>query len=322
MNLKNLSLILFSLALICTAVGAVFVYTSKADAARALARKADAEETIAREAARKAKAEEMAAASLAKAKESEAKTAEENRKAEEARLETEKAAESRAKLEAEKSRNDREKVAAEYEKAKALKDAETAKAVAATATSEKEKAEAAKAQATLLAESEKTEQQKIASAAVIAEAKVLELRKIDFETIERELLEFKAELDERERALHPDKTSADLQWVGEREAVVLGVDSNSLIRAKSKKKKNVLPENDPSLSPAERALAKEISKRKAAFALDRELSEKKYVLDLEKLYIEALKGNRKSDAEYYRKAIKSISPNWELKKEEKGKTEK
>jgi hypothetical protein len=126
MNLKNLSLILFSLALICTAVGAVFVYTSKADAARALARKADAEETIAREAARKAKAEELAAASLAKAKESEAKTAEENRKAEEARLETEKAAESRAKLEAEKSRNDREKVAAEYEKAKALKDAETA----------------------------------------------------------------------------------------------------------------------------------------------------------------------------------------------------
>jgi hypothetical protein len=153
------------------------------------------------------------------------------------------------------------------------------------------------------------------SEAKIAEVKALELRKIDFETLERDLLEFQQALEERERALTPDKTSADLTWIGEREADVIGGETNRVRRVKK-----VSPENDPSLPRATRSLARTDRLVAEAQASRFGRSRDRLVQTLEKLWLAAYREDRVVDADFYFKTLRTLYPDWEYQpKEEKKK---
>ena len=256
------------------------------------------EKAAAEKASAEAKAAEAKAAAEADAKEAarmEKESAElklkaesENRKAKEAALKVAEAERAAAKLEAAAAADRAKSAAAGKEKAKALENAEALKAAA---------------------EADRLAAEKLRSEKVIAEAKALELMKIDFETLERDLMEFKQELDERERALKPEKTVADLAWVGGTDDKV--VDEKGNLRVL--KKEPYLAENDKSLPRATRKLAK----------LERELSEEEadraakmkadIVSLLESMYVRALREDRVVDAEFYRKNLKSLYPGWEFK---------
>ncbi|MBO4448135.1 MAG: hypothetical protein J5807_01490, partial [Kiritimatiellae bacterium] len=172
-----------------------------------------------------------------------------------------------------------------------------AKADEATANA---RAEAEKAEG----ENAKLETERLRGERIIAEAKALELRKIDFETFERQLMDYKRELDEREMALHPDRTSADLVWVEEREADVIGA-TNTV-----KRLKKVPPEEDMSIPRESRALARAERLNAADFAERVAAASNEVVTVLERLFETALREDRVVDAAYYRKAIKMYYPNW------------
>ena len=172
------------------------------------------------------------------------------------------------------------------------------------------------------AENAKLQAEKLRSEKVIAEAKALELMKIDFTTWQRDLLELEQSLGERERALKPEKTIADLSWVGGVEDRVS--DENGNLRVL--KKEPYLAENDKSLSRGDRRLSK--AERLTSESEEREAGKlrERLVARLERLYVNALKEDRVIDAEFYRKNLKSLYPDWEFKgddrkneKEEKNK---
>ena len=310
--MRYISIIALSLAVVAGAVAYIMDGMSREAVARSRAEAAVAAEA---EADRNAKAEKSAAdKALAEKRTAEANAAAaaDSRKAAEA--EARAAAESKVAAEA----NERAKKAA-AEAAKASRDAaaaaraaEEAKLKIAEAEREKAKAEenaqALKAQA----ETDRLAAEKLRSEKVIAEAKTLELMKIDFETIERDLMEFKQELDERERALKPEKTIADLSWVGESEDMEAG--EHGEVRAK--KKREYRAEDDPALPRATRALA--AAERAVAESGKKESDavRSRIVGELEGLYVEALKDGRVVDAGYYRKSLKSLYPDWEFKGEQ------
>ena len=312
MRLKVLSIVSVALAVIAAAVAAIVVSTRRAEEARAYkeaeasreakaeaekvtqqkATEAEAEKRRAAEENAKAKADELAAAKLAReTAEIEAKTAEENRKTKEAE-----AATARANSETASANRDAEKAkakAARDEKEKAVKLAEEA---------------AAKAQA----EQAKLEAERIKSEKVIAEAKALELRQIDFVTMQQELNAWKLDLEEREAALRPEKTIADLAWVGGDEDMEVG--SNGTVRVKQK-----IPyraEDDRSLPAESRKLAKAERIMKEKSDEHAEAVRQRVTRPLEKLYVAALKEGRVIDAEFYKKSLKSLYPDWELGKSE------
>ena len=275
-----------------------------AKAAASEAAKAEAErktgKAAAEKAAAEAKAAEAEAAAQADAKEAarmEKESAElklkadsENRKAKEAALKAAEAERAAAKLKAAEAADRANCAAAEKEKAKALENAEALKAAA---------------------QADRLAAEKLRSEKVIAEAKMLELAKIDFETWQRNLIEFEQSLEERERALKPEKTIADLAWVGGADDKV--VDEKGNLRVL--KTERYLAENDKSLPRAARRLAK----------LQRELSEEEadraakvradIVSRIESMYIQALREDRVVDAEFYKKNLKSLYPDWEFKGE-------
>ena len=131
---------------------------------------------------------------------------------------------------------------------------------------------------------------------------------------ERPLTERFVELEER--ALHPDKTAADLTWVGEREADVIGGETNRVRRTAKP-----LLEDDMGLPRETRALAK--AERLAAESDAAHAAETRagLVATLEKLYLAALREDRVVDADYYRKSLKSLYPDWELNLTEEEKKE-
>ena len=275
-----------------------------AEAKEADAAKAESVRKTEKAAAEKAEAEKRAAEANARAQ-ADAKEA--------ARLEKE-AAELKLKADGENSRaKEAAAKAAEAEREKAKLNAKAAADAARTAADEKEKAKAlanaevAKAEA----EADRLAAEKLRSEKVIAEAKALELQKIDFETWQRNLVELKQELEERERALEPEKTIADLAWVGGMDDKVVAADGT----LKTVKKEKYLAENDRKLPKATRRLAK----------TERILSEAEsghvgavrtnIVMTLEKLYVEAIKDDRVVDAEYYKANLKSLYPDWEFKSE-------
>ena len=117
-------------------------------------------------------------------------------------------------------------------------------------------------------------------------------------------MEYKRELDERERALHPDKTSADRVWVEEREADVIGGTNNI------RRLKKVQPEEDMSIPRESRKLAKAERLCAEDFAERVLAASNTVVTTLERLFEAALREDRVVDAAYYKKAIKMYYPNW------------
>ena len=318
MRTKALMIVAVALAVIAAAVAAIVVSLKRADEARAYKEAAAAEEAKAEaekktaqknadvedekrraaEANAKAKADELAAAKLAKeTAQLEAKTAEENRKAKEA---------------------DAAKAKANSEAATANRDAERAKAK--TAREEKEKAvkEAETAAAKAQAETARLESEKLKAEKLLAEAKALELRKVDFETLQSELMEWKRDLEEREAALKPEKTIADLAWVGGDEDMEVG--SNGTVRVKQKvpylaEKDHTLPRETRKLARAQRIMTEKSAEHAAK-------TRESVIRPLEKLYVAAIREDRVIDADYYRKSILTLYPDWKFEGEEKKEEEK
>ena len=118
-------------------------------------------------------------------------------------------------------------------------------------------------------------------------------------------------MNERERALTPDKTVADLAWVGGVEDKIIGTHGTLQVV----KKQPYLAENDRTLPRQSRRLAR--AQRLVAEDEARHAGEvrSKIVSDLEKLYVEALKEDRVVDAEFYKQNLKTLYPDWEFKGE-------
>jgi len=180
-----------------------------------------------------------------------------------------------------------------------------------TAKSEQQKAksqataEAAKAEA----ESARLATEKLRADKILAEAKILELRKIDFETLERNLLEWKADLEERERALKPEKTISDLSWAGGADDSVM--DENGEIHKQIKvvydpEKDRSLPAESRRLMRAQRIVREDHTNLVATVRLST-------IASLERLYVRALKDGRVIDADFYKKSILSMYPDWKFK---------
>lgn len=302
--------VLFPCAAVIAASLAAYKYMAvkEAETAAAVA-KAQSAEALAESEAKKARSQEAAALANEKAKASEAKSAEENRKAAEIKLEEQKIAADRAKSEADAMRDKAAAADAEARKASEYKAAEKLKADAAKAAARearlKAESDAAKAASEAQSAEAKLAAEKLKSEAKIAEAKVLELRKIDFETIERNLIEYQQELEERERALTPDKTSADMTWVEEREADSLG--GTNTVRRKLK----TLPENNTSLPIGERVLERVKRLDLEAQSEHAGINRTRVVASLEALYLQAISEQRVNDAHFYYTALKSLYPDWE-----------
>ena len=135
----------------------------------------------------------------------------------------------------------------------------------------------------------------------------LDAERARYGQLTRELADYKLELDERERALHPEKTVADLAS-GIKEDTVFGEDGTPQVR----QKKVYRAEDDLKLPPESRELARKerLAKESAAAAAD--LARSNAVLRLESLYTAAQKEDRPVDAEHYRQALKSLYPDWKL----------
>ncbi|MBQ3807117.1 MAG: hypothetical protein II840_04095 [Kiritimatiellae bacterium] len=308
MNAKVISIIAICVAVIAAGVSGVVISMQRADAARAAADKAASEETIASKRVREAETERATAA--AAAREAEAKAASEKAalaateaENEKLRLESDNlvakkalAAEERAKADAEAKKAADLKAAKEAELKAAKENADAARAKEQAAADDLARVEATKA----IREAE-TLKLKVSMAELVSE-------KQRYEELNAELLEYQKELDERERALRPEKTIADLAWLPDEDTEV---DENG--RARPRKKEPKLPENDPTLPKETRALAKADRIRAQADGILSEAARARVVAPIEKLYVAALKDGRIVDAEYYRSVLKSMYPDWEYK---------
>ena len=308
MNAKVISIIAVCVAVVVACVSGVMISMQRADAARAAADKAASEETIASKRAREAEIERATAAQNARAVEAKAESEKASLAAAEAaneklKLENENLAEKRALAYEERARADAEaKTAADL---KAAKDAEL-KAAKENADAERAKAqtaadELARAEATRAIREAETMKLKVSMAELAAE-------KQRYEELNAELLDYQKELDERERALRPEKTIADVSWLPDDD---LDIDENG--RPRPKKKKPYLAENDPNLPAETRELAKANRLRAQADGILEKNARARAVAPLEKLYVAAVKEGRTVDAEYYRQVLKSMYPDWEYK---------
>ena len=300
MNAKIVSIIAICVAVIAAGVSGVVISMQRADAARAAADRAASEETIATKRAREAELERATAA--------------QNTRAEEAKAEKEKAALAAAEAENERLKLESENLATKKAIAadeRATADAEARKAADLKAAKENADAERAKAQAAA------DELARVEATKVIREAETMKLKysinelqaeKLRYEELNAELVEYQKELDERERALRPEKTIADLSWLPDEDTEV---DENG--KAHPRKKVKMLPENDPNLPKETRELAKAERIRAQADDILKEDARARVVAPLEKLYVAAVKEGRTVDAAYYRAALKSMYPDWEYK---------
>ena len=330
MNAKIVAIVAVCVAVIAAGISGVVISMQRADAARAAADKAASEETIASKRAREAELERATAAANAREAEAKEKSAATALAAAEAeneklRLENESdaakkaiAAEERAiaEAEAQKAADIRKAKEAELKAARENADAERAKAQARGAIGGG--AGAVQAAADELARAEATK--------AIREAETLKLKvsmaeleaaKQQYAELNAELLEYQKELDERERALRPEKTIADLSWLPDEDTEV---DESG--RARPRKKEPKLPENDPNLPRESRSLAKAERLRGSADALLAKDARERAVAPLERLYVAAVKEGRTVDAAYYRAALKSMYPDWEYAPPEESKEEK
>lgn len=308
MNSKIVSIIAICAAVIVAGVAGVVISMQRADAARAAADKAASEETVASKRARTAELERA--------------TAEQNARAAEAKAESEKTALAAAEAENERMKLENEGLAekralAADERAKAdaeakkAADLKAAKEIELKAAKEVADGERAKAQASA------DELARVEATKAIREAETLKLKvsmaelaaeKRRYEELNAELLDYQKELDERERALRPEKTIADLSWLPDEDT---DVDESG--KAHPRKKEPKLPENDPTLPKETRALAKADRIRAQADGIIEKDARARAVAPIEKLYVAAVKEGRTVDAEYYRTVLKSMYPDWEYK---------
>ena len=308
MNSKIVSIIAICAAVIVAGVAGVVISMQRADAARAAADKAASEETVASKRARTAELERATAAQNARAAEAKAeseKTALAAAEAENERmkLENEGLAEKRALAADERAKADAE--------AKKAADLKAAKEIELKVAKEVADGERAKAQASA------DELARVEATKAIREAETLKLKvsmaelaaeKQRYEELNAELLDYQKELDERERALRPEKTIADLSWLPDEDT---DVDESG--KAHPRKKEPKLPENDPTLPKETRALAKADRIRAQADGIIEKDARARAVAPIEKLYVAAVKEGRTVDAEYYRTVLKSMYPDWEYK---------
>ena len=317
MNAKIVAIVAVCVAVIAAGISGVVISMQRADAARAAADKAASEETIASKRAREAELERATA--VANAREAEAK---EKSAAEAARKAAEE--EKSQRIEAENLAAKR-KIAAD-ERAKAEAAAQEAADLKATKELElkvaKEKADAERAKAQAAAD----ELARAEATRAIREAETLKLKvsmaelaeeRQRYEALNAELLDYQKELDERERALRPEKTIADLSWLPDEDTEI---DENG--RARPRKKEPKLPENDPTLPKETRTLAKAERIRGEADGILAKDSRDRVVSPIEKLYVAAVKEGRTVDAAYYRAVLKSMYPDWEYVPPEEAKEEK
>ncbi len=314
---KVVSIVAVAAAVIVAAWAAMRVTDNKAMVARAQASSAASR-------AEAARAEEEAQISAAKAAErTEAanaaalKKAEVDKVAAEANAEAERSAAKRAADERAKAEADRDAARAAAAEASADAEAEQARASAAKAAAEQagieaKAAERERAASLRIAELE-AERIRQETARAEAEARTLELRRMDLEEIERQLIEVKRDLDEREAALHPEKTIKDL--ISTSEVKLDGEEGPSL-----QEEDLSIPAESRSLLRARRA---EMERLDAISALARS----NVVARLERMYTDAIREDRVVDADFYRKELKRLYPDWvyappkeeESKKEEETK---
>lgn len=262
----------------------------RADAeARSESARAQAEAAAARtaEASAKAAADSLAAEKLAGERARiEERTAAENRKAAEAEAKRQVEAAAAEKAVAEQLRLRSQSQRDERAKAEAEAKAKTAEADAKAAERDREQAKAARAK---------------------AEADALEMQKIDFETAYTRLVEWEASLQEREAAITPDKTVADLEWIGGEEDSVLDEDGN----VTKVKKVAYDPERDLRLSESSRRLARAERLRQESDVARASSVRDRVIRELEALYLQAKRENRTIEENYYYGNLKALYPDWE-----------
>lgn len=294
-----------SAAVLALCVFGIVYFTLKADIARSNAAKAESEAAIQLSREKEARLEKSKAESLERTALLNQKKAEEDSKKADAdfkrsQLEAERAALDKARAEQERLKALADQQRLELEKAKASEELSLQKSKEATAKAEAEKAKSVSdAETRKLQEAQyRLEHEKLLAEKILAEKSVYEMRLSNIDTLEKELLEYRQELDERERALRPELTIKDL-------------DTSSQDVAADAKRAN-LPENDRSLPLSSRKLAK--SERLYAENHDEILSSVKsnVVSRIEKLYVKAIQDDRVVDAEFYRNQIKNMYPEWEF----------
>ena len=311
MNARLVSILAVAAAVVAAAVAAGCVSINRTEMARQL-REAAASKEAAADANRKAEAkkadaeaEKRRAAEIAlEAKKAEAAKAKEETL--QAKAEEKAAEEMRKAKEAERATAEAQATAAQAARDEARAKEKTALAAKEKAVKEAEAAalKAQEAADTLAAE-------KLRSEKVVAESKLLEQRQIDFAEWQRSLTEFERDLKEREAALQPEKTIADLAWAGGVEDSVIDENGNVTKQARV----NYDPEKDRTIPRTSRALARQ--ERLAREASDKEATRvrEKIVATLESLYVRALKEDDVVHAQYYRESLKSLYPDWEFKGE-------
>jgi len=317
MNNRIMATVCVSVAVLAASVAAIVVTNNRATVARAQAAKAESREAIASSEAKKAKADAATEQSRQAAKEAEAKSAEEQRKARELELQTAKANEAAETAAAERARQEAQKARDEAQTAADARAEAKAKESAAKAELEKTRvaamAEVAMSNAVAQAAADALAAERVRAEKTLAEAKLYEDRKIDFETWQARLLELEQELAEQKRALTPDvgiNDSTNIVWVADREADIIGVDTNALARLKRPK---VRPENDLTLPEATRKLSRMERELREEVAGGLSSASNKVIKSLTRLYVQAVRDGRVVDAQFFRQSIKHYYPNWEYK---------
>lgn len=309
MKAKYITIVVFCVAALGVAIAGVVCMNKREAVARAARDQAEALADRTREEARKAEADQAAAEAKLEAEKKAAVTAEENRRAAEAKLADDEVQLQAAKEKKAAAEADRDRAKAAAQEASDRKTAEKAQADAAKLALDKSKVDAQKAELVAQAAEAALAREKLMADKVIAEAKLLELRRIDFETLERDLLEFKRDLDAREAALRPEKTIKDLVTTGTEEEAAL------------KDAGPQLPENDMTLPRGTRRLAR--AERELSEGRARREAELKAVVvgTLERLYVQAVREDHLTDADFYKTTLKNLYPGWEYKPPQKDKEE-
>ncbi len=314
---KAVSIVAVCVAVVVAAWAAMRVMDDRRDIARAAAEKAASLEE-------KAKAEKEAQVKAEVSEQHKAITAE--KAAEKAKADAEKARQDAAKAKSDAARaaaeqkkaEDDNRTARETAAAAAKKAADEAfaaqeKAKAEKLASDRQKnearaAEKANADKLRLAELE-TERVRLAAERATAEAKALELKRMHLEELEQQLLAVKRDLDEREAALKPELTIKDLVTT-----------SDEVADESEEEKGPPLKENDMTIARESRSLARAERLNDEQMDDIRARNRSAIVARLESLYVEAVKADRVTDANYYRKELKRLYPDWEYKppKKEEG----
>jgi hypothetical protein len=302
---KAVVYVAISAAVLSASVFGIVYFLSKADIAKSNAIKAESESAMQLSKEKelrleKSKAEALERTAIANQKKAEEDTKKADADFKRSQLEHEKAALDKIRAEQEHLKAVADQKRVEAEKAKVSDELSLQKSKESTAKAESEKAkslaaaEEAKSQEALY----RLEHEKLLAEKLLAEKFVYEMRLSDIETLEKELQEYKMELDERERALKPELTLKDLD------------DSSADIIEDAKNQK--LSENDKSIPFESRKLAK--SERLSTEKHNEMLSSVRsnVVARIEKLYIEAVQDDRVIDAEFYRNQIKTMYPDWEF----------